>query len=101
MAGRVRKWSPPLETPARADDPPPPNSWHESDAVIHPGFQFPLAHRLREAFVIALDLVGISHREGRDGSIKRVGRAEVAADQSRLTGTGVGARQRAPAPFGE
>ena len=33
----------------RVSDPWPPNSRHESDAVIHSGFHFPLADRLREA----------------------------------------------------
>ena len=69
--------------------------------VIRSGFNSPLAHRFREAFVIALNLIGVSHREGRDGLIKRVGLAKVAADQGRFAGTGVGARQRAPAPLGE
>jgi HEAT repeat protein len=91
----------PFDTPVRADDPGPPNSRHESASVVDSGFDSSLTHRLREAFVIALNLIGIRHREGRDGLIKRIGFAEVAANQSRVTGTGVGARQRAPAPVGE
>src|SRR5262245_43354747 len=91
----------PFDTPVRADGPGPPNSRLESASVVDAGFDSSLTHRLREAFVIALNLIGISHREGRDRLIKRIGFAEVAADQSRVTGTGVGARQRAPAPVGE
>ena len=57
---------------------------------------FPSRTAFEKTFVIALDLIGISHREVRDGSIKGVGLAEVAADQGWFAGTGVGARSVPP-----
>src|SRR3954468_21438820 len=71
-----------------------------TDLQARLGLKATRLNRLSQRVVVALVLVGIGLREGGQGAIEAVARAEVACDGDRVTGAGVCLRERLSAELG-